>query len=151
MLRPRNARLAGLGFALVAGYLWTGHYLYSAPLGLDASAYPAGEAIQAVALAANPELKNAVAGAVWILLSLLGISAVVFFLVRSAVRSRVAEVDPARRRFLTGAGSGVGAALGSILVAGGAAAARASTSCWGPGVSAAKTASASPARRSTAA
>jgi predicted aldo/keto reductase-like oxidoreductase len=40
------------------------------------------------------------------------------------VRARAAALDPGRRQFLTGAGSGAGVALGSLVVAGGAAAAR---------------------------
>jgi hypothetical protein len=58
------------------------------------------------------------------MLSALAIAAIAFFLVRHAVRAKVDSVDPGRRRFLTGAGAGAGAALGSLLVAGGTAAAR---------------------------
>ena len=46
--RPRNAVLCALALALVAGYFVTGHYLYKAPIGLDASAFLAGEWIQSL-------------------------------------------------------------------------------------------------------
>ena len=52
-------------------------------------------------------------------------SLLTFFVVRASARAKVDSVDPDRRRFLTGAGAGAGAALGSIAVAGGAAAGRA--------------------------
>jgi aryl-alcohol dehydrogenase-like predicted oxidoreductase len=122
--KPSRVILASLGFALVAGYFVTGHYLYKMPIGLDASGFLAGEWIQRMALAFAPDLKRALGGVVWLGVSLLAIAGVVFLVVRASVRSRVAAVDPARRRFLTGAGSGAGAALGSILVAGGAAGVR---------------------------
>ena len=125
MLRkPRNAVIGCLVLALVAGYFVTGHYLYKAPIGLDAGAFLAGEALQKLALAAKPELTNVASGLILAVLSALAISLVVFFLVRAAVRGQVAAVDPSRRRFLTGAGTGAGAALVSLIVAAGAAAAR---------------------------
>jgi uncharacterized protein len=96
--RPRNAVIFALALALVAGYFVAGYWLYRLPIGLDAPGIP-------IALG----------------LSLLAIGAVAFWLVRRAV---AAGVDPERRRFLTGAGSGAGVALGSILLGGGAAAAR---------------------------
>jgi aryl-alcohol dehydrogenase-like predicted oxidoreductase len=117
--------IAGLLFALVAGYFVTGHYLYKVPIGLNESAFLAGEALQSLALRMKPDLTNAASGAILMLLSALGIAAVVFFVVRAAVRAKVAALDPERRRFLTFAGSGAGAALGALVVSGAAAAARA--------------------------
>jgi len=118
--KPGLVTLACLALALIAGFAWTGHWFYTFPIGLDATAFPAGEAIQRLAESLNPELKNAVGGLVWVVLSLLVIGAVVFFVVRASVRAKVAAVDPERRSFLTGAGAGAGAALGSLVVAGGA-------------------------------
>ena len=110
MLRkPRNAVIGCLVLALVAGYFVTGHYLYKAPIDLDAGAFLAGEALQKLALAVNPELTRVVSGLILAILSALAISLVVFFLVRAAVRGQLAAVDPSRRRFLTGAGTGAGA------------------------------------------
>jgi len=125
MLRkPRSTVIGCLVLALVAGYFVTGHYLYKAPIGLDAGAFLAGEALQKLALAVDPGLKSVVSGLILAFLSALAISVVVFFLVRAAVRGQVAVADPSRRRFLTGAGTGAGAALVSLIVAAGAAAAR---------------------------
>ena len=86
MLRsPRIAWIAALVVALVAGSL-----LYHAFIGLDASAWVAGEAIQRFAVARDPELNTAVGGAVWLVVTLLAIAAFGFFVVRAAVRARTA-------------------------------------------------------------
>ncbi len=122
--KPGLVTLACSVAALVAGFLWTGHWFYLFPIGLDASAFPAGEAIQRIASSLNPELKNAVGGLVWLGVSLLLIAGVAFLVVRASVRAKVDAIDPERRRFLTGAGAGAGAALGSLVVAGGAGVAR---------------------------
>jgi len=125
MLRsPRNAWIAVLVFALVAGFLVTGHYLYQTPIGLYDTAFFMGEFLQKVVLVFVPDLQNSAGGGVLLLLSLLAIGAFSFFVVRHAVRAKSAELDPGRRTFLTGAGSGIGAALGGLLVGGAAAAAR---------------------------
>ena len=111
--KPGLVTLACLGFALLAGFLWTGHWFYRMFIGLDESAFPAGAAIQRIAVSINPELKNAVGGGIWVALSLLLIAAIAFFVARASKRAAVAEVDPGRRTFLTGAGWGTGAAVGS--------------------------------------
>jgi hypothetical protein len=122
--KPRNAIVGSLVFALVAGYLVVGHYLYKLPVGLDQTGFIAGYFLHSVGLLFAPDATNAMSGVVLLVLSLLGVGAVAFFAVRAAVRSRRAAVDPGRRSFLTGAGAGAGMALGSIVVAGGVAAAR---------------------------
>ena len=89
MLRsPRNAWLVALVVALVAGWFVVGSLLYHAFIGLDASAWLAGDTIQRLAVAGAPELKNAVGGMVWLVVTLLGIAAFGFFVVRAAVRAR---------------------------------------------------------------
>ena len=122
--RPRNTALACLLFAAVAGYFVTGHYLYKVPIGLDESAFLLGEPLQALAARMAPNLHNAVSGVILLALSLLAIAAVGFFAMRRSVRARAARIDAGRRSFLTGAGSGAGIALGSLVIAGGAGAAR---------------------------
>jgi aryl-alcohol dehydrogenase-like predicted oxidoreductase len=112
----RNAVIAALVIALIVGFVFVGPLLNAVPVGLDSSAFLFGDAIQAVVRVFAPDLTNAAAGGVWLLLWILGIGVVAFLLVRAAVRSKVARVDPARRRFLTGAGSGAGVALGSMAV-----------------------------------
>jgi hypothetical protein len=67
---------------------------------------------------------NSLSGVVLLGLSILAVGAIGFFVTRTAVRKRVASVDPSRRSFLTGAGAGAGVALGSMTLAGGMAAAR---------------------------
>jgi predicted aldo/keto reductase-like oxidoreductase len=130
--RPRNRAIACLLFAAVAGYLVTGHYLYKVPIGLDESAFLFGSQLQALAKRFAPGLANAAAGVILLILSLLAIAAIGFFAMRAAVRARAAGTDPGRRDFLAGAGSGAGIALGSLLVAGGAAATRGFLG-WGTG------------------
>jgi predicted aldo/keto reductase-like oxidoreductase len=123
--------LVALALALVAGFFGVGRLLYVLPVGLDTSAFVAGDWIQAFA----PEAKHAIGGMVWLLVSLLAIGVVAFWLVR---RSVAGTVDADRRSFLTGAGSGAGVALGSIVLGGAAAASRGllgvgtGTSGWGP-------------------
>jgi len=104
MPRPRHAAWIAIGLSLVAGYFTAGHWLYKAPVGFDPSAFPAG-----------------VSGWVWAGLSVLAIAAAAFLF---AKRSAAAQVDPGRRSFLTGAGTGAGVAVGSFLAAGVAGAAR---------------------------
>jgi aryl-alcohol dehydrogenase-like predicted oxidoreductase len=122
--RPRNAALACLLFAALAGYFVSGHYLYKVPIGLDATAFLFGEPLQKLAVWFAGDLDHAVSGVILLCLSLLAIAAVGFFGMRAAVRARAAATDAGRRGFLTGAGSGAGIALGSLVVGGGAAAAR---------------------------
>ncbi len=119
--KPRNVIIGCLVAAVVLGYLWTGWLLYRMPIGLDPSGFPAGEAIQSL----FPGSTRTVAGAAWIVISLLVIGLAGFLAARAAVRSSAASTDPARRTLLTGAGAGAGVALGSILLAGLAAGARA--------------------------
>jgi len=122
--KPRNAIVGSLVFALVAGYFIVGHYLYKAPIGLDPSGFIAGEALHSLGLLFRPDATNTMSGVVLLFASLLAVGAVAFFVVRAAVRSRAAGVDPERRSFLTGAGTGAGVALGSMVIAAGVAAAR---------------------------
>jgi aryl-alcohol dehydrogenase-like predicted oxidoreductase len=121
----RNAWLAGLVISLLAGYFVAGHYLYKAPIGLDSTAFVAGNAIQDAVLSFKPDIKNAVGGAVWLgvwgLVLVLVLPIFFFVKVRGSVRARV---DPDRRSFLAGAGSGALVGATSALAAVGAAAGR---------------------------
>ena len=121
-MRTRNAVLVSLGFALLVGFTVLGSLMYRGFIGLDPSAFPAGEALQSLALKLKPDLETTVAGMVLTGLILFGVAAFAFLLVRGA---RTAGVDASRREFLAGAGAGVGAAVGSAVVAGAAGAARA--------------------------
>jgi hypothetical protein len=122
--KPRTVVIGCLVFAIIAGYFVVGHYLYKVPIGLNQSGFIAGELLHDIATAIQPGAMNAMSGIVLLGLSVLAIGAIGFFVTRSAVRKRVASVDPDRRSFLTGAGAGAGVALGSITLAGATAAMR---------------------------
>ena len=121
-MSTRNAILSSLTLALLVGFFLVGAVFYRLPEGLNESGWLAGGAIFSLLSGSFPGVHGSLVGAVWLLVLLLGLGAVAFVLVK---RARVAGVDPGRRGFLTGAASGAGVALGSILVAGGAAGARA--------------------------
>jgi predicted aldo/keto reductase-like oxidoreductase len=122
--KPRNTVIGCLLFALVAGYFVVGHYLYKVPIGLDQSGFIAGDALHAFATYFAPDAMNAMSGVVLLALSFLAIGVISFVATKRAFRQRAQTVDPGRRNFLTGAGAGAGVALGSMVVAGAAAASR---------------------------
>ena len=123
--RPRLATLLLLVLAGFVGFAVAGPLLYRSAIGLDPSAFPAGETFQAIGRALLPELNFTVAGVMLALVILLGVALASFFAVRAAVRAKVAATDRERRSFLTGAASGVGAAVGTVVVGAAAGVARA--------------------------
>ncbi len=128
--RPLLVALATLILALAVGFFLSGDFLYRAFTGLDPSAFPAGPLFQPIGEALFPGLGATKAGVALAGGTLLLLAVIVFFLVRWSVRAKVAETDPGRRSFLTGAASGAGAALGSLVV--GAAATAGRFSPWMP-------------------
>jgi aryl-alcohol dehydrogenase-like predicted oxidoreductase len=108
--------------ALVVGYFAAGEFLYRMAIGLDPSGFPLGGAVQRIALSIDPSLTVTAAGMVWGIASILAVFGVGFWLTRGRVRRRVAETDPGRRSFLTGAAmgslGGLAAALLSSVAAG---------------------------------
>ena len=130
---PSRIALAVILLAVVVGFVVVGRLVDQSFIGLDASAFLGGEAIQSVATSLAPGITNAVGGLVLSALILLCIAGLGFGLMRSAVRARAASVDPGRRRFLTGAGSGVGVAVGAIAAGAGAGGARAILGVGQPG------------------
>lgn len=120
-LGARGALAIVLFGALVAGWAISGEYLYHGVIGLDASAFPAGEWVQRTLA---PDAPNAVGGAVAAFASLLGIALIgglVFVWLRrgaSAAASAPEGTSTApprpRRAFLAGSAAGLGA-----LVSGG--------------------------------
>jgi hypothetical protein len=121
-MRTRTAFWLCLAAALAAGFFASGPVLYRTFIGLDSSAFPAGGVLDQVGRAFLPHVDFSASGLVLALLVLLSAGAATFFVVRGARR---AAVDPARRRFLTGAASGVGAALVATVAGGALAFARA--------------------------
>jgi aryl-alcohol dehydrogenase-like predicted oxidoreductase len=117
--------LACVALALAAGWLVLGPLFYRVPIGLDASAFPWGERLQAFVALFWPGAEHAVGGGLLLLLGILALGALAFLATRAAVRAWATALDPGRRRFLTGAGTGAGAALAAMLAAGAASAVRA--------------------------
>jgi predicted aldo/keto reductase-like oxidoreductase len=98
------------GVALALGYAISGDLLYHAVIGLDASAFPAGEWIQKNL---TPNASNAMGGLVVGILFLLLMPVVAFFVARAHARradsSPAGEPDAGRRSFLAGSAAGAGA------------------------------------------
>jgi len=117
LARPRIIIVASLVFALVAGYFVSGQLFYKFPIGLDASAFLAGDAILGAIRTFAPDTHGSVVGVVWLVVSLLAIATVALFAVRASQRAQARATDVSRRRFL-------GAWVTSVaaLVAGAAAA-----------------------------
>jgi len=113
-VKTRNAILLSLALALAIGWFVTGYYLYRAPIGLDAAAFPAGDAIHGVLQALFGTLNGSVVGAVWAVLSLLAVIAVAAVATWRASRPASGELRRTRRGFLA-----AGVSLGAGLVAGG--------------------------------
>jgi aryl-alcohol dehydrogenase-like predicted oxidoreductase len=117
LTRPRIIIVAGLAFALVAGYFVAGHLFYKFPIGLDASAFLAGDAIHGAIRSFAPDTHGSIVGVVWLVVSLLAIATVTFFAVRTSQRAQARATDVSRRHFL-----GAWVASLAALVAGAAAA-----------------------------
>ncbi len=97
--------------AMLAGYAVSGTLLYYSVIGLDASAFPAGEWIQG-RLAGDAQ--NAVGGMFLGLGFLLLLPVVAFLVVRAHARHRSAGLDPSRRNFLAGSAAGAGAGIAAL-------------------------------------
>jgi predicted aldo/keto reductase-like oxidoreductase len=108
--KPRNAFLACLAFALIAGFLTAGRYMYRAPIGHDGSGFLFGSTIDGIVRSFNPDAPGAMVGFVWILISLLAITVISVWLFGRWTREARASVS-GRRRFLMGAGVGFGSLL----------------------------------------
>jgi aryl-alcohol dehydrogenase-like predicted oxidoreductase len=122
--RPYAVTLVSLVAALACGFFVSGALLYRALIGLDPTGFPAGPFFQKVGEGLLPGAGVTLAGAVLGGGALLLLAAIVFLLMRASVRAKVAETDPDRRSFLTGAASGAGVALGSLVVGAGGAVGR---------------------------
>jgi predicted aldo/keto reductase-like oxidoreductase len=116
-VKTRHVVIPCLVAALVLGWAWTGRLLDQTIIGLDASAYPLGAKLQALADAVAGPFTNTVAGLVVGFGALVVLGGVAFFGVRASARR---GVDPSRRQLLTGAASGLGAGVGAIVLGGAA-------------------------------
>ena len=98
--------------AMVAGYAISGNFLYHAVIGLDPTAFPAGEWIQRTL---GPEMSNAIAGVVLGLGTLLLIPLIAIGFVLSRKSGAVGEANPGRRRFLASSAAGFGALIAGVV------------------------------------
>jgi predicted aldo/keto reductase-like oxidoreductase len=92
--------------SLVAGYAISGYFIYHAVIGLDASAFPAGEWIQH---RFGPNASNAIGGLVLGVATLLLIPVVAFVFALLSMRRSGSQADGGRRRFLASSAVGLGA------------------------------------------
>ncbi len=103
--------------ALLAGYAITGNFLYHAVIGLDATAFPAGEWIQRTL---GPEMPNAIAGVVLalgtlLLIPLIAIGFALFRTMPDEMPDEMGGANPARRRFLATSAAGFGALVAALV------------------------------------
>jgi len=98
--------------SLVAGYATSGNYLYHMVIGLDASAFPAGEWLQRTLA---PDASNAIGGLFWTVLTLVLISFVGFGVMFTRSRSETDEPNSGRRRFLTSSAAGASALAAGVV------------------------------------
>jgi predicted aldo/keto reductase-like oxidoreductase len=133
-MRVRTLVLVWLAVSALVGFFVAAPNFYLNLIGLDASGFLFGEVIQRVLGSVVPGLTNAAGGMVWAFGSLLAVSLSGFFLERATVRRHGAGADAERRRFLAGAASGAGLALGSALAGGLGLVARAVLGIGQPGI-----------------
>ena len=109
-----NSRVVGIAVVagLVAGYAISGYYIYHAVIGLDASAFPAGEWIQQTF---GPKMPNAIGGLVLGLGSLLLIPVIAFVFALLSLRRPRGVANGSRRRFLASSATGLGALLAGAI------------------------------------
>jgi predicted aldo/keto reductase-like oxidoreductase/uncharacterized membrane protein len=102
------AWLVSVAIALATGFWIAGPVLYRTFIGLDASAFAGGAILDRVGSVLLPDVGFSAAGLLLALLLVVPAAVLAYFLVRGARR---AATDRSRRTFLTGAASGMGAAI----------------------------------------
>ena len=122
--RPGIVAAIAIVVSLVVGFVWSGYYAWQASIGLDPSAFPAGQLLQSIGVVLFPNLQMAVAGLILGFGMILLLTIATFVLVRRSRRAAVQATNPARRSFLTGALAGTGAAVGAFGAASAGMAAR---------------------------
>lgn len=122
-MSTRNVVICSIGAALIAGLTVAGNWVYLSLVGLDPSAFPAGEFIQGIANRFAPDLNRTVGGMVIALGLILLIAVIGVIAVRRSLHAAAAGSDAGegaapvsgRRVFLVGAGTAVGTlAAGSV-------------------------------------
>jgi predicted aldo/keto reductase-like oxidoreductase len=119
--RPLKVALACMLAAGLVGFVISGSLMVKSFIGLDPSAFPAGQLVQDIGHALLPSISLAVGGLVLALGSLLLVIIASFVLVRRSARAELPALDEeGRRSFLTGSLAGVAGAVGATAVGGGA-------------------------------
>jgi predicted aldo/keto reductase-like oxidoreductase len=119
--RPLKVALACMLVAGLVGFVISGSLMVKSFIGLDPSAFPAGQLVQDIGHALLPSINLAVGGLVLALGSLLLVIIASFVLVRRSARAELPALDEeGRRSFLTGSLAGVAGAVGATAVGGGA-------------------------------
>jgi len=106
--RSRMAWLVSIAVAAATGFWIAGPVLYRTFIGLEASAFIGGAILDRMGKVLLPPVDFSAAGLLLALLLVVPAAVLAFLLVRGARR---AATDRSRRTFLTGAASGIGAAL----------------------------------------
>ena len=117
--KPCSAFLVAIAVALAVGWWVAGPLVYKIALGLNETAFPAGEQLQHLSTRLAPGYARASAGLALLAITSLAVGTAAFLLIRAVKRSQVASIDPSRRRFLTGLGLGTATALVSTALVGG--------------------------------
>ena len=118
--RPRNAFILSLVAGALVGATVSAHYLAQSFIGLDPSAFPAGETVQSIGRTFFPSLNVAVGGLVLALGSVLVVGILAGLWVYRTWRTRSPSADLSRRSLLVGSAAGAGAAVSTLAVGGGA-------------------------------
>jgi predicted aldo/keto reductase-like oxidoreductase len=119
-LRPITTTLALVLVAGVLGATVGADFFWRAAIGLDPTAFPAGESLQKFGEMLFPGLDVALAGLLLGLGTVLIVPVVAFFVLRAQRRTRLEQADPGRRNFLSGSLVGGGAAIATLVAGGGA-------------------------------
>jgi len=122
--RPLRTTLILAVIAALLGGTVAASFLWRSAIGLDVTAFPAGESLQRVGEILFPGLNIALAGLVLALGTVLVVAIAAFFIVRSQRKAVIQQADPGRRHFLGGSLAGVGAAMTALVAGGGAMVAR---------------------------
>lgn len=117
--RPRSAFIISLVLGAIVGGTFSAHYLWQGFVGLDPSAFPAGETLQSIGYALFPALDISVGGLVLALGTILVVGILSGIWVFRSWRTRSQSLDPSRRSLLKGGAAGAGAAVSTVAVGGG--------------------------------
>lgn len=119
-MRTKLVALVVIVASGIIGLTVSGGLFYDSLVGLDSSAFPAGEFLQSVAMDMDPRINKAVGGLVIAILLVVALGIASFFAMRASLRAEAdaaasAGATPSRRSFLASFATGTGA----LVAAGG--------------------------------